>query len=97
MAKITYRPHLKRRLKERKIPQSYPQLIYKKSNQNYIDRESGHHIKVTKLKYAEKLRQMVVVYDKIRSKIEVITIFPISEAELKNKIASGRWTKRSKK
>lgn len=97
MAKIIYRSHLVRRLKERKIPQNYPELIYKKSEQNYVDSESRHRIATAKLKYAEKLRKMVVAYDKIGSNIEIITIFPISEAELKNKIASGRWIRRNKK
>lgn len=94
MAKIIYRTHLTRRLKERKIPQNYPELIYKKAKRTYVDSESGHHIKIARLEYAEKLRKMAIVYDKIRSKVEIITIFPISETELKNKTTSGRWSKK---
>lgn len=97
MSKIVYGSHLARRLKERKIPQDYPKLVYQKTNRVFVDTQSGHYVRVAQLKYAEKLRQITIVYDKIKAKIEIITIFPISETELANKIKSGRWTKRIKK
>ena len=94
MTKIIYRPHLRRRLKERNIHQAYPRQIYIQSKPHYFDNETGHLVAVSKLKYAQKLRSMAVAYDIINGNIEIITIFPIEENELKNKINSGRWIKR---
>lgn len=94
MSRIAYRPHLGRRIRERKIPKDYPKIIYTQSKLHYFDNETGHYIAVSKLKYAEKARHMVAVYDRIGEKIEIITVFPISAKELENKIKSGRWVKR---
>ena len=93
MSRIIYQPHLKRRLKERKIPSDYPKTIYKISKSYYFDNETEHLVAVSKLQYAEKLRNMVAIYDKIDENIEIVTVFPISAKELKNKIKSGRWQK----
>ena len=94
MIKIVYRPHLQRRLRERKIPKDYPKIIYKQSKSHYFDNETRHFVAIFKLKYAEKMRSIVAVYDIINDNIEIITIFPIEKTELKNKIDSGRWIKR---
>lgn len=94
--KIVYSAHLKRRLKERKIPQSYPREIISNPEQEYIDNITNYRISVKKLFYAEKIRSMVVAYDIIESGIEVITIHPISDSEIKNKVKAGRWKKYEK-
>ena len=93
ITKITYRQHLIRRLKERKIPKDYPKQIYIQSKKHYFDKDSGHFVAVLKLYYADKFRNMAAVYDKIDQNIEIITNFPISTSELSNKINSGRWIK----
>ena len=97
MVKFKLSEHLKRRLKERRIPEDYPQEIFKKSKIHYFDTQSEHYVSVAKLKYAESLRNMVAVYDKISDEVGIITVFPISEEELKNKINSGRWKKYNEK
>lgn len=94
--KIIYRPHLKRRIKERKIPNDYPKKIYLKSKQKYFDSQTSHHIAVSSLLYAGKLRNMTISYDIIDEQIEIITIHPISDKEISDKIKSGRWTKDEK-
>lgn len=71
--KIIYRPHLSKRLKERKIPVSYPRKILKSPDKEYFDSITNHHISIKKLRYAEKLRHMVIVYDIIGENREVIT------------------------
>lgn len=96
MGRITYRLHLKRRLKERKIPEDYPKTIYKKSKIHYFDIETKHNVSISRLKYAGKIRNMVAVYDKINNKVEIITVFPISTSEMRNKIKVGRWKKNEK-
>lgn len=92
--KIVYRAHLKRRLHERKIPDDYPKKIYLAAEQKYFDAATSHNIAVSKLKYAEKLRSMAVSYDIIGEQIEIITIHPISDKEIGNKIKTRRWIKR---
>lgn len=90
--KITYRDHLKRRLKERKIPNSYPRKVFVNSSKRFFDNGTSHHIAISKLQYAGKLKSLAVSYDIINSQIELITIHPISDQEINNKIKSRRWT-----
>jgi len=91
--KAIYRPHLKRRLKERLFPIDYPRKIYNQAEIHYLDTQTNHFIAVGKLKYAGKMRNLAISYDIIGENIEIITIHPISEKELKNKINTGRWKK----
>ena len=88
---IVYRPHLIRRLIERKIPKDYPEKILKDAEQEYLDAGTKHRIAVKKLFYAGRLRNMVVAYDIIEDNIAIITIYPIKTSEIQNKIDSGRW------
>lgn len=88
---IIYRPHLERRIKERKIPEDYPKKIYNQAKLKLFDTKTRHHIAVARAKYAGRISNLAISYDIIGENIEIITIFPISEKELKNKVASGRW------
>ncbi|MBI4029030.1 MAG: hypothetical protein HY376_01570 [Candidatus Blackburnbacteria bacterium] len=94
--KIIYRSHLKLRLKERKFPNSYPRKIYKESKNHYLDAKTSHKIATAKLLYAGKVRSLVISYDIILETVEIITIHPISDQEIKNKIEAGRWRKDEK-
>lgn len=94
--KIIYRPHLKRRLNERKIPYNYPKRIYIEAKQKFFDTETDHHIAFSNLQYAEKLKNITISYDIIGQNIEIVTIHPISDKEIENKIKSGRWVKDEK-
>ncbi len=95
--KVIYRPHLKRRIKERGFPEDYPRKIFAKAKQHFQDTETGHHIAITKLKYAGKARSLVISYDIIDSNIEIITIHPILSQEIKNRIKTGRWIEKNEK
>ncbi|OGM33399.1 hypothetical protein A2803_04335 [Candidatus Woesebacteria bacterium RIFCSPHIGHO2_01_FULL_44_21] len=92
--KIIYRPHLKRRLKERKFPDDYPHKIYKEAKFRFFDTQTKHHIAIAKMEYADKLRNLSISYDKIGNKIEIITIHPISDEDIKSRIKSKRWQKK---
>ena len=87
---IVYKPHLLRRLKERKIPKTYPRKIILKPEYRYFDSQTMHYISIRKLKYAKSQRSMVAVYDIIEDEIQVITTYPILSPEIKNKVSSGR-------
>lgn len=94
--KITLQPHLKIRLIQRKIPQNYPSKVLAKPESEYFDTLTKHSIAVRQLKYNEKLRSMVVAYDIIEEIIQVITIYPISNQEIENRIQRKRWIKYEK-
>lgn len=94
--KILLSSHLKIRLKERKIPQSYPRKIVTKPDSLFVDTITNHQIAVKKLEYNGKLRPMVVAYDIIESTVYIITIHPSSEEETNNKLRRGRWIKHEK-
>ncbi len=88
--------HLKIRLRERKIPQNYPSKILSQPDRQYIDTVTNHSIAVKKLAYNRKVRPMVVVYDIIESEMQVITIHPITDQEIANKLERRRWIKNEK-
>lgn len=90
--KLVMSIHLKVRLKERVIPKTYPKLILANPEEEYVDTITNHKIAVKRLKYNEKLRPMVVVYDIIDSSFQVVTIYPTTEKEIKNRRNSNRWT-----
>ncbi len=91
--KVIYRSHLKRRLKERKIPDNYPKRIYLESKKKFFDMATNHQIAILELTYSGKLKNLAISYDIIGQQVEIITIHPISTKEIDNKIESGRWTK----
>lgn len=85
--------HLKLRLKVRKIPREYPELIYNNAEQRYYDVLEKTVIAIKKLKYNNKIRNMMIAYDEKNNKVEIITIHPISEEKIVNRIIRGRWIK----
>jgi|SRR3989338_11189131 len=94
--KIIIRPHLKLRLKQREIPQNYPRMILDKPGDKYYDNQTDHLIAIKPLKYYGKTRPMVAAYDIIGENIQVITVHPTSEKEIKNRVKNGRWIKNEK-
>lgn len=92
--KVVYRPHLKRRLKERKFPNNYPRLVYKNTKIKFFDTLTNHYITISKLKYAGKLRNIMISYDRMGNRIDIITIHPISDKDINTRIKSGRWQKK---
>lgn len=89
--KILLSSHLKIRLKERKIPRDYPRKVLAKPDAQFVDIATNYKIAVKSLEYNFKIRPMVVVYDIIKSEIQVVTIHPISSKEIDNKLKKGRW------
>lgn len=94
--KIISQPHLKIRLKQREIPPDYPSKIFSQPDNQYLDTFSNHQIAVKKLKYNGKLRPMAIAYDIIKLEIQIITVHPISNQEISNRVKRGRWVKYEK-
>lgn len=92
--RILLRPHLKIRLKERKIPRNYPSKIISQPEIKCYDTLRNHYIAVKKLKYNEKPKPMVTVYDIIGDEIQIISIYPTSYQEIENRLKSGRWVEK---
>ena len=93
MENIIYTDHLKLRLKIRKIPNEYPKLIYKEPDQIFYDVYEDNLIAVKKLKYNNKLRNMMIAYEKEGDNVDIITIHPITGERIKNRLLNKRWVK----
>ena len=88
---LIFTEHLKLRLKLRKIPEKYPKIIFENSEQHFFDVSEKRDIKIKRLKYNQKLRNMMIVYESKNDYIEIITIHPISDDQIINRIKTGRW------
>lgn len=93
MAKVDYTEHLRIRLRIRKIPEEYPKEIYQNPEQKFYDNVEGNFIAIKKLRYNKELRNMMIAYEEKEGKTEIITIHPIADEKIINRIISRRWTK----
>ena len=93
MVNIRYTNHLKLRLKIRKFPNEYPKIIYEKPEQRYYDNSEKTNIAIKKLKYNNKPRNIMIAYERKNEEVEIITIHPISDEKILNRVMSGRWRK----
>lgn len=95
--------HLKTRLKQRKIPIKTVKEVLKRDQENYWDNLRNHNIVVGKVNYQGKIKKALVAYDKIilpfagkKRKItnilEIITIHPVTDEQIKQRLVSGRWS-----
>lgn len=94
MTVIHYSDHLKLRLKLRKIPEEYPREVYTNFERQYVDIEERRDVRIKKLHYNQKLRNMMIAFDKTGDAIDIVTIHPISEGKILNRLTSGRWRKK---
>lgn len=93
MVKVEYTNHLKLRLKVRKIPEHYPKDIYESPEQKFYDNSEKTSIAIKKLHYNKKLRNMMIAYEDKEDLVEIITVHPITEEKIINRIMTGRWSK----
>lgn len=93
MSEIIYTDHLRLRLNIRKIPYEYPKIIYSDADQRFFDVLEGKDIAVKKLKYTRRIRNMMIAFEKKGNVVEIVTIHPISDEKILNRIMSGRWKK----
>jgi len=91
MQEVIYTDHLKLRLELRKIPFNYPKLIFQQPEQLFFDVIEKRNIAIKRLKYNNKLRNMMIAYEQINGTIEIVTIHPISDEKIINRITSKRW------
>ncbi len=94
MGDIVYTDHLRLRLDIRKIPESYPREIYLNPDQRFVDKVEGYTIAVKKLQYSGRDRNMMIAFEESGNDVTIITIHPISDEKISNRIRSGRWETR---
>jgi len=90
---IKYTEHLKRRLKFRNIPTNYPKEIYLNPEKRFYDITEDRNISIKKLRYNGKIRNMMIAYDLRPKHIEIVTIHPITDGKIDNRLSSKRWIK----
>lgn len=90
--KLILTDHLKSRLKLRDIPIKSVENIFKRAQEFYWDNLRQHRVAIAKITYKGRLRKMLAAYDTIEDEIEVITTHPITDAEIKQRLITERWT-----
>lgn len=93
MVTVVYSEHLRLRLRLRDVPEQYPKLIFEKAEQRYYDTTEKTHIAIKRLDYNHKPRNMMVAYEMKADSIEIITIHPIADEKIINRIIRKRWIK----
>lgn len=90
---LTYTEHLKTRLKQRGLPLGLVKKVFDKNEESYFDNLRLHYIMVSSVLYKGRYRKVLAAYDKIGiDSIEVITIHPITDEQIKQRLNSGRWS-----
>ena len=93
MKKIINTDHLILRLKVRNIPDDYPQKIYLAPEQKYFDTVEKTHIYIKNLRYNNKIRHMMIACEETADVVRIITIHPMREESIINRVIRGRWVK----
>lgn len=91
MVAVKYTDHLTLRLKVRKIPKEYPKIIHSAPEQVFYDTIEGALIATKKLHYNGKERRMMIAYTEDKGIASIITIHPITEEKIINRIMRKRW------
>ena len=86
MKVIRYSKHLILRLTVRNFPEYYPKEIYLESEQNFFDVIEQRKIAIKRLKYKGRVRNIMVAYDEFGDIVEIVTIHPISDEKIVNRI-----------
>ncbi|MDP2632942.1 MAG: hypothetical protein Q8P25_04460 [Candidatus Curtissbacteria bacterium] len=90
---LTYTEHLKTRLRQRGLPLKLVKKVFDKNEESYFDNLRHHYIVVSSVLYKGRCRKVLAAYDKIGTdSIEVITIHPITDEQIKQGLNSGRWS-----
>ena len=66
-------------------------LIFQNPERIFTDLVEGYSIAVKKMYYNNKLREMVLTYEIIGNTAYLITIHPMSNEKILNRVVSGRW------
>ncbi len=91
MVDVKYTAHLEFRLRMRKIPYKLPLTIHRFAEERYFDTATMHHIAIKHVRYGKQRTLFMIAYDKKKETVEIVTIHPISEAQIKARVEGKRW------
>ena len=91
MKEIFYSNHLEFRLTLREIPYSLPKKIYETAKERYVDKATLKYVAVKRVRFKNKLREMVVVYEEHQDFVTLITIHPLKVYQKITRRHSARW------
>ncbi len=77
----------------RNIPYKFPRTIYHLAEERYFDTVTMHYIAIKHVRYGKRRTLFMIAYDKKRGTVELVTIHPISEAQIKARVEGKRWIK----
>jgi hypothetical protein len=89
---IRYSQHLQFKLGTRRIPSDLPGRIYRESRQRYFNHYSIRHIAVMETLFQQRRTLMMIAYDQFPDYVEIITIHPITKAQIQDRVQRGRWS-----
>ena len=75
------------------MPFKYTRIIYEKPEQKYYDTTEINFILIKKLYFNKKVRNMLIAYEKTENGVNIITIHPITEEKIINRLMNRRWVK----
>jgi len=91
--RIEYSSHLELKMEIRGIPKTLPKKIFKEATEKYLDTDTSYYIALKKVKYKNKIRDMIVVFEELNDVIRIITIHPLKSYQKEARIKTGRWKK----
>jgi hypothetical protein len=89
--KFVHSAHFLQRNKIRNISENIAEKIFLEADGHYRDAQTKTHIAVKNMSYKNKQRDVGLVYTKLGDTVTFITIHPLKEHQLQNRIESGRW------
>jgi len=90
--RVVYTDHLKLRLRVRRIPREIPKRIYREAEERYYNHSTFRHVAVMSVTYHHRRRKMMIAYDEFPDHVEIVTIHPIENHQISERVLAGRWT-----
>lgn len=98
MVKFFYSDHFLTQIKERRISKGLAKSVYLRGKKRYFDALTGHGVVIDKRKHLGKMRNVMIAYDAIiKGEIWFVTVYPLREKEIENRVKAGRWVLKNEK
>ncbi len=90
---VVYSKHFVIRKELRDIPDGMAEAVFTPPNEFYRDVRTDYLIAVKRLKFQGAERDMALTCTIYEGKILLITLHPLKDGQIKNRVRSGRWIK----
>lgn len=88
--RIEYTAHLKTRLRLRHMASDLPRHVYLQSTERYYDVQEERMIAVAHVEHEGRIRPLSIAYDEFEDHVEIVTIHPIRQSQIDNRLQTGR-------